>query len=177
MKTRNLDFETLDPVNWENTRELAHKLVDTAVDHIRDVRDRPVWRDMPKEVREQFEAHVPQDPIALETILDDVNETVLGYPLGNVHPRFWAWYMGTSNFTGAMADFLAAIQGSNLGGANHVAALIDGQPVGLDSSGRDRFADPFELDFDDAMLEDRAIDRLQHSLVMFICLAGRPEDM
>ena len=52
------------------------------------------------------------------------------YPMGNVHPRFWSWYMGSSNFTGALGDFLAAIQGSNLGGGNHAAALMDQQVVG-----------------------------------------------
>lgn len=130
MKTPKYKFECLDPDNWEDTRELAHKLVDTAVNHTRDVRKRPVWRDMPEQVREQFEAPVPQEPVNLSQIMEDVNETVLGYPMGNVHPRFWAWYMGTSNFTGAMADFIAAIQGSNLGAGNHAAALIDSQVVG-----------------------------------------------
>jgi aromatic-L-amino-acid/L-tryptophan decarboxylase len=52
------------------------------------------------------------------------------YPMGNVHPRFWSWYMGSSNFAGALGDFLAAIQGSNLGGGNHAAALMDQQVVG-----------------------------------------------
>lgn len=32
--------------------------------------------------------------------------------MGNIYPRFWMWYMGSSNFTGAMGDFLAAILGS-----------------------------------------------------------------
>jgi aromatic-L-amino-acid decarboxylase len=54
---------------------------------------------------------------------------VMSYPMGNVHPRFWAWYMGSSNFTGALGDFLAAIQGSNLGGGNHAAAYMDQQVV------------------------------------------------
>jgi glutamate/tyrosine decarboxylase-like PLP-dependent enzyme len=49
--------------------------------------------------------------------------------MGNTHPRFWAWYMGSSNFTGALADFLAAVQGSNVGGGNHAAARIDEQVV------------------------------------------------
>src|SRR5690606_37030130 len=44
-------------------------------------------------------------------------------------PRFWAWYMGSSNMTGALADFLAAIQGSNLGGGNHAAVLVEQQVV------------------------------------------------
>jgi glutamate/tyrosine decarboxylase-like PLP-dependent enzyme len=51
------------------------------------------------------------------------------YPMGNIHPRFWAWYMGSGNFTGALGDFLAAVQGSNLGGGSHAAALLDGQVV------------------------------------------------
>ena len=51
------------------------------------------------------------------------------YPMGNIHPRFWSWYMGSSNFTGALGDFLAAVQGSNLGGGNHAAALMDQQVV------------------------------------------------
>jgi glutamate/tyrosine decarboxylase-like PLP-dependent enzyme len=37
--------------------------------------------------------------------------------------------MGSSNFTGALGDFLAAIQGSNLGGGDHAAALMDQQVV------------------------------------------------
>jgi glutamate/tyrosine decarboxylase-like PLP-dependent enzyme len=49
--------------------------------------------------------------------------------MGNIHPRFWSWYMGASNFTGALGDFLAAIQGSNLGGGNHAAGLMDSQVV------------------------------------------------
>jgi glutamate/tyrosine decarboxylase-like PLP-dependent enzyme len=53
----------------------------------------------------------------------------MSYPMGNIHPRFWGWYMGSSNFTGALGDFLAAIQGSNLGGGNHAAALMDNQVV------------------------------------------------
>lgn len=52
------------------------------------------------------------------------------YPMGNTHPRFWAWYMGSGSFIGALADFLAAIQGSNLGGGDHAAVHLDRQVVG-----------------------------------------------
>src|SRR5690606_6559214 len=52
------------------------------------------------------------------------------YPMGNTHPRFWSWYMGAGNFTGALGDFLAAVQGSNLGGGSHAAALVGQQVVG-----------------------------------------------
>ena len=66
----------------------------------------------------------------MSDVYDEVAENVMPYPMGNIHPRFWSWYMGSSNFTGALGDFLAAIQGSNLGGGNHAAALMDQQVVG-----------------------------------------------
>ena len=71
-----------------------------------------------------------ESPQSLAEVYREVAGTVMAYPMGNVHPRFWAWYMGSSNFTGAIGDFLAAIQGSNLGGGSHAAALMDRQVVG-----------------------------------------------
>ncbi|AKI01349.1 PLP-dependent enzyme, glutamate decarboxylase [Hoeflea sp. IMCC20628] len=124
-----MDYETLDPEDWAQTQKLAHALVDSAIDYTKNVRDRPVWRDMPGDIRDRFLTDVPKTATPLADILRDVDDTVMAYPMGNTHPRFWAWYMGTSNFTGAMADFIAAVQGSNLGGGNHAAALMDQQVV------------------------------------------------
>ena len=39
--------ETLDPNDWTDVRVLSHRIVDDAVGFVRDVRDRPVWQDMP----------------------------------------------------------------------------------------------------------------------------------
>ncbi|CAH2398876.1 pyridoxal phosphate-dependent decarboxylase family protein [Mesorhizobium ventifaucium] len=121
--------ETLDPVDWADVQALSHQIVDDAVDYLRDVRERPVWQEMPAEVREFFAAPLPQSAQPLAQIYGEVVENVMAYPMGNIHPRFWSWYMGSSNFTGALGDFLAAIQGSNLGGGNHAAALMDSQVV------------------------------------------------
>lgn len=49
--------------------------------------------------------------------------------MGNIHPRFWGWYMGASNFTGALGDFFAAAEGSNLGGGNTCAAQVEQQTL------------------------------------------------
>ena len=121
--------ETLDPSNWADVQHLSHRIVDDAVAYLRDVRQRPVWQEMPGDVRDFFTAPLPQSPTPLADIYGDVVDKVMPYPMGNIHPRFWSWYMGSSNFTGALGDFLAAIQGSNLGGGNHAAALMDGQVV------------------------------------------------
>ena len=121
--------ESLDPDDWTDVQVLSHQIIDDAVGYLRDVRDRPVWQDMPAEVKAFFLTPLPRLPTPLAEIYREVAENVMRYPMGNVHPRFWSWYMGSSNFTGALGDFLAAIQGSNLGGGNHAAALVDQQVV------------------------------------------------
>ena len=122
--------ETLDPADWGEALALSRRIVEDAVGYLRDVRERPVWREMPADVRAFFAAPLPRTPEPLADVYREVAENVMPYPMGNVHPRFWSWYMGSSNFTGALGDFLAAIQGSNLGGGNHAAALMDRQVVG-----------------------------------------------
>ena len=121
--------ETLDPADWAAVQALSHQVIDDAVDYLSDVRERPAWREMPAEVREAFAAPLPRFPAPLSAVYNEVSRTVMSYPMGNIHPRFWAWYMGSSNFTGALGDFLAAIQGSNLAGGNHAAGLMDSQVV------------------------------------------------
>ena len=121
--------ETLDPGDWESLRELSHQIIDDAIGYMRDVRDRPVWQAMPEEVRANFDTCLPIKPTSMEAVYRGLAENMMPYPMGNIHPRFWMWYMGSSNFTGALGDFLAAILGSNLGGGNHAAALIDQQVV------------------------------------------------
>lgn len=121
--------ETLDPDNWDACRALAHRMVDESVDHLEQVRERPAWRSMPDEVRAKFQSGLPEDPTSLDEVYNEYRETVGAYPMGNIHPRFWGWYMGASNFTGALGDFLAAVEGSNLGGGTTGAAHVEQQVV------------------------------------------------
>ena len=121
--------ETLDPADWDEFARIAHAMVDDAVAYTRGLRDRPLWRPMPAAVSEGYRAPVPHGPSSLAEVRRELNERLMPYPMGNVHPRFWMWYMGASNLTGALGDFLAAVQGSNLGGGNHAATLMDGQVV------------------------------------------------
>lgn len=121
--------ETLDPGDWESFARTAHAMVDDAIAYTRGVRERPAWQPMPETVRTGYSAPVPRGQTPLDAVRGELNERLMPYPMGNIHPRFWAWYMGASNLTGALGDFLAAVQGSNLGGGNHAAALMDDQVV------------------------------------------------
>ncbi len=126
--------ETLDPADWAATRALAHRMVDDAIAHLRGVRHRPVWQPMPDGVRATWLTPAPEEPQPLDQVYDELSVNLLPYSMGNIHPRFWGWYMGASNFTGALGDFLAAIDGSNLGGGN--TAACPARPAGGELAAR-----------------------------------------
>jgi len=122
-----VETESLDPSDWTATAELAHDMVDFAIGQVRDVRERPVWQPMPEQVRQRFGSALPREPQPLAEIFADMQQNLFPYAMGNKHPRFWSWYMGSGSFTGALADFLAAIEASNLGGGDTAATLVDQQ--------------------------------------------------
>jgi aromatic-L-amino-acid decarboxylase len=80
--------ETLDPADWSELQTLSHQIVDDAIGYLRDVRDRPVWREMPADVTAFFTTSLPRSPSPLSEIYRDVAESVMTYPTGNIHPRF-----------------------------------------------------------------------------------------
>lgn len=123
-------FETLDPENWDEMRELAHRIVDDALDYVQSARDKPVWRPVPDEVAAHLSEAAPREPSDPAAVYDDFRENIMAYPMNTSHPRFWAWYMGSGTVMGALADFLAATLNPNLGGANHVAPLVELQVIG-----------------------------------------------
>lgn len=129
MDGQDLIEETLDPEDWAAAEALSHQIVSDAVGYLRDLRERRPWQAMPASARETFSEPLPHGPSELSEVYRSVTENLMPYPMGNIHPRFWSWYMGSSNLTGALGDFLAAVQGSNLGGGNHAAALLDQQVV------------------------------------------------
>jgi aromatic-L-amino-acid decarboxylase len=122
-------YETLDPENWEEMRALAHRMVDDAISYLENVRQRPVWQPIPEEVAAHFEEQAPREPAGAEAAYQEFLETILPYPMGTTHPRFWGWYMGAGTVMGALADLMASTMNSNLGGGNHVANLVEEQVV------------------------------------------------
>ncbi len=121
--------ETLDPQDWEQSKALMHKMVDDAFDYIQLVRDRKIWQEMPEEVLKAFKTSLPKQPGTAEDVYKELQQNVLPYPMGNIHPRFWAWYMGSGTISGVMGDFWASILNPNLGGGNHAAHKVEEQVV------------------------------------------------
>lgn len=124
------DQRTLDPTDWEAVRAVGHRMIDTLVDGLRDVRQDPAWSPMPPEVKARFQAPAPEQGQGLEATWDELRRSVLPYRLGNVHPRFWARVMGTGTATGALASLAAAAMNNNLSGLESAAVHVEAQVVG-----------------------------------------------
>ena len=98
--------ETLDPKDWGELRELGHQMLDDMLDYLQSVRERPVWKPLPKELDREFDKPLPVEPEGIEQAYEDFVQHVLPYPLGNIHPRFWSWVCGT----GTPGEFRARAQ-------------------------------------------------------------------
>ena len=114
--------ETLDPEDWESVRALGHRMVDDMLDYIKTVRERSVWQHMTDEAKGHFNSPLPLDPQPPEKVYEEFLENVLPYPVGNTHPRFWGWVIGTGTVLGALAELLAASMNTNTGGIDHHSA-------------------------------------------------------
>jgi glutamate/tyrosine decarboxylase-like PLP-dependent enzyme len=121
--------ETLDPKDWQAMRNLAYRMVDEMLDYLQTVRERPVWQPYPPEAAETFKQPLPEEGIGAEQAYAEFTQNILPYPMGNIHPRFWGWFMGSGTVLGALGDFLAATMNPNLGGGNHIATLVEGQVI------------------------------------------------
>jgi glutamate/tyrosine decarboxylase-like PLP-dependent enzyme len=116
---------SLDPDNWEEFRLLAHRMLDEAIDFTADVRDRPVWKPVPQEVRTALREPVPVEGLPLETVCAEFQESILPYATGNIHPRFLGWVHGSGQAGNIVAEMLAAAMNCNCGGRDHGAIYVE----------------------------------------------------
>ena len=124
-----IEEETLDPQDWDAIRELGHRMLDDMLAQMETVRERPIWQPIPEDVKTHFQTPVPQEPQGAEAAYDDFLNDVLPYPMGNTHPRFWGWVMGTGTPLGMLADMLASGLNPNMGGGEHGAVYVEEQVI------------------------------------------------
>ena len=120
---------SLDPDDWEAFRQLAHSVLDEAIDYVRDVRKRPVWQPVPETVKQDLRKPMPLSGEGIDAAYCEFRDLVLPYPTGNIHPRFWGWVHGTGLASGIISEILAAAMDSNCGGRDHGALYVERQVV------------------------------------------------
>ncbi|GAC1387563.1 MAG: aspartate aminotransferase family protein [Vulcanimicrobiaceae bacterium] len=120
----------LDPTDWPSFRAESHRILDAMLDYLQDVRDQPTWQPPPEHVKEAFAGRtLPTQGTSLEAVFEAFSKTILPYPTGNIHPRFFGWVHGSGTPVGALSDFLAAVMNSNVGGREHAAVYVERQVI------------------------------------------------
>jgi aromatic-L-amino-acid/L-tryptophan decarboxylase len=117
----------LDPEDWDAFAHDAHGALDLIIDHLKTLRERPVWREAPAEARARFQTALPQDGKPLAATLADFDRYIKPYVTGNTHPLFMGWVQGAGTPVGMVAEMLAAGVNPNCGGRNHIAIDVERQ--------------------------------------------------
>ena len=121
--------ETLDPQDWDEIRAQGHRMLDDMIDYVATIRERPVWRPIPDEVRARFRAELPRQACDLGEVYREFADFIAPYATGNVHPGFMGWVHGGGTAVGMLAEMLAAGLNANLGGRDHVPIEVERQIV------------------------------------------------
>jgi glutamate/tyrosine decarboxylase-like PLP-dependent enzyme len=115
----------LDPEDWESFRRLLHRAADRLVTHVRDQRHWPVWQEMPEAVASGLLDEVGAEGAGTERAWQLLEENILPFGVGNVHPRFMGWVHGAGTPGGMIALLAEAAMNANLGGRNTGAARVE----------------------------------------------------
>src|SRR5580704_2573671 len=107
---------TLDPNNWEEFRTQGHVVLDDMINYLKSVEERPVWQSPSKDARAALSRPVPREGSALNNVYETFKQSILPYPTGNIHPRFWGWVMGTGTPVGLLADLMASTLNCHVSG-------------------------------------------------------------
>ncbi|MHB0922506.1 MAG: pyridoxal phosphate-dependent decarboxylase family protein [Bellilinea sp.] len=121
--------ETLDPQDWHAMRHLGHRMVDDMMDYLQGIREHPVWRPVPQADKDRLNQPLPLESQPIEEVYAEFLRHILPNPMGNIHPRFWGWVIGTGSPTGMLAEMLAAGMNPNVGGGDHVANYVEKQVI------------------------------------------------
>lgn len=126
--------KSLDPGSeseWNALRDLGHRMVDAMFDHLQGRRDQPVWQPIPEENRTAIAKDgVPWQGQGAAAAYESFLQHILPFGVGNTHPRFWGWVMGSGTAEGMLAEMLAAGMNPNVGGFDDSATLVEEQVIG-----------------------------------------------
>jgi len=125
MAAKHGDEVTLDPRDWAATAELGKQMVEDMCDYLSTVRERPVWDSDTATAKQKIREALPEEPQGEQAAYRDFQELVRPFPLGNIHPRFWGWVVGTGTPTGMLAELLAAGMNPNNPGFDHAATWLE----------------------------------------------------
>jgi aromatic-L-amino-acid/L-tryptophan decarboxylase len=122
-----------DSWHWtpEEIRRVGYAVVDLIADHISGLPDGPVFRPVPPALAEDLvHAPLPATGTSADAILSEFAEKIMPYPMGNGHPRFYAWINSAPSPIAIFADALASALDPSVAGGNHAAVWVEHAVIG-----------------------------------------------
>jgi aromatic-L-amino-acid decarboxylase len=119
--------QTLDPDNWEELRQLGHRMVDDMMHYLQTVSERPAWQPLSESAIGNLHQTLPQSPQTAQSVYEEFLTTILPYNKNNIHPRFWSWVEGGGTPFGMLADMLASGMNPNLAIGDHAPVYVENQ--------------------------------------------------
>ncbi len=107
-------------------KRFGYQVIDEVTEYLSAVRERPVWKPMPDEVRETIRVQqLPEQGYPFEDTLAFLRETILPYPQGNGHPAFAGWINSAPAHAGVLIKPLAAAMNPNCGIGDHAGQALE----------------------------------------------------
>jgi len=104
-------------------------MLDDILDYVENIRERPVWRPIPDQVRKRFREDLPAHPSDVASVHGTFMSDILPFAAGNTHPGFMGWVHGGGNVAGMFAEMLAGGLNANLGGRDQAPIEVEQQIV------------------------------------------------
>jgi glutamate/tyrosine decarboxylase-like PLP-dependent enzyme len=112
----------------EEIKRIGYQVIDLIAEHLTHLSEQPVWQPYPLEQMDSLlHTPLPQTGQEVESLVHEVASQVLPYPLGNGHPRFFAWVNSPPTIVGVFAEALAAAMNPSCAGGNHAAIYVERQ--------------------------------------------------
>ncbi|HEX6172066.1 MAG TPA: aminotransferase class V-fold PLP-dependent enzyme [Chitinophagaceae bacterium] len=121
--------ESLDPQDWAELKKLGNVMVNDMVDFLQTIREKPVWTKPPQSAKKSFKTPLPHSQMQLVEVYNEFKHNILPYYLGNIHPRYWSWVMGTGTAQAMLAEMLSAGMNCNVGIGDQAPMYVDQQVI------------------------------------------------
>ncbi len=129
---RSSEYEgvSLDPEDWDAVGADASEILRDVINHFQNRPRRKVWTAMPPEVGASLRQDPPVSGEDARKVYHQFRDSIMPYDLGNTHPRFWGWVIGSGTVYGAFAELLTASLNINAAGFQSAAIEVEDVVLG-----------------------------------------------
>ena len=113
------------PQEWQELRELGHRMLDDIFDNLATLREQPAWRPLPEASARALASPLPMRGRPAAKVYRKLTEHLVPYTIGNRHPRAWGWVRGTGTPVAMLADMLASGLNAHVAGGHQAPVVME----------------------------------------------------